>query len=351
MDQTKDLQKMLELIPGPAFAASDGHILHCNREAACCMLEPGMALAQLLLTGKEEYEALTDGCLYLQLQAAERTWGASVTRLDEAYLFRLESEGIPTEIKAMSLLCSELRYPVNTLSLLADKLLSQADGGKETATIHQELSRILRIFNNVSNTELCLAGGKNKTEAQELCALLGELLEECAALLEQAGITVSYTLPDKPIYSLVNTQALRQSVYNLLDNAAKYTPEGGTIYVSVSRSGQLVRLCVRDQGEGIPVALRSSIFSRYARHPGIEDSRHSLGLGLALVRASAAAHGGTVLVDTPEGGGTRVTMTLQIQSNTTALRAPSGMKIVSSADDGRVMLSDVLPVSVYDPKK
>lgn len=345
MDQTKDMQKMLELIPGPAFSASDGRITHCNREAACCMLEPGMALSQLLRTGTEEYEALTDGCLYLQLEVAERTWGASVTRLDDTYLFRLESEGIPTEIKAMSLLCSELRYPVSTLSLLTEK------SDHQSAAITQELSRILRIFNNVSNTERCLSGGQNQMEAQELCALIAELLEECAALLEQAGITVSFTVPNKPIYSLVNTQSLRQSLYNLLDNAAKYTGEGGTIHVAVSRNGSLLRICVTDHGEGIPAAQRTGIFSRYTRQPGIEDSRHSLGLGLALVRASAAAHGGTVLVDTPEGGGTRVTMTLQINSKTTALQAPSGIKIVSSADDGRIMLSDVLPQSVYEPVK
>ncbi len=351
MDQSNNLQKMLELIPGPAFAVRDGLVSHCNQEALCCMLEPGMALEQLLLTGKDEYETLTDGCLYLQINASGRTWGASVTRMEEAYLFRLESQGIPTEIKAMSLLCTELRYPLSTLTLLTNRILPQAAGSMEAAGIHQELSRILRILNNVSNTERCLSDGQNSTEAQEVCALIGELLEECATLLEQADITMTFTLPQPPIYSMVNVQAVRQAIYNLLDNAAKFTPKGGTIHVSLTCTGRLLKLCVIDHGDGIPVELRSSIFSRYTRQPGIEDNRHSIGLGLALVRAAAAAHGGTVLVDSPEGTGTRVTMTLQIQDKTTTLRSPFGTKIISSADDGRVMLSDVLPPSVYGSAK
>lgn len=351
MDQSNNLRKMLDLIPGPAFAVCDGLVSHCNREALCCMLEPGMVLSELLVTGQDEYSTLTDGCLYLQIKAADRLWGASVTRLEECSLFRLESEGIPTEIKAMSLLCAELRYPVSTLSLLADRLLPKAAGNDEAAAMNQELSRILRILNNVSNTERYMSTGQPHMEAQEVCALLRELLEECATLLEQAGITVRYTLPDKQIYSMLNAQAVRQSVYNLLDNAAKYTPEGGTIHVSLAQAGRLLRLSVTDQGDGISDELQGSIFSRYTRQPGITDSRQSLGLGLALVRASAAAHKGTVLVDSPNGTGTRVTMTLKIQAETTVLRSAPSMKIIPSADDGRVMLSNVLPPSVYDPAK
>ena len=95
----------------------------------------------------------------------------------------------------------------------------------------------------------------------------------------------------------------------------------------------------------------SNLFDRYKRQPGIYDSRQSLGLGLALVRAAASAHQGTVLVDHPTDNGTRVTMTLRIQNYTTTFRSEVGIKVVSSADDGRVMLSNVLPASVYEPLK
>jgi len=352
MDQTNNLQKMLGLIPGPAFSVCDGLISHCNRDAAACMLEPGTPVAPLLLTGQEEYSTLSDGCLYLQLKAADSTWGASVTRLDGSDLFRLESQDIPTEVKAMNLLCAELRYPIGTLSLLTERLLTQHASDTDAAAVIQELSRILRILNNVSNMERFLSDGASGMEAQNVCAVMEELLEECAALLEHADFKLQYSLPEKPVYSMVNTQALRQSMYNLLNNAAKYTPAGSTIRVSMTQAGSLLQISVADSGEGIPAQERSSIFSRFTRQPGIEDGRQDLGLGLALVRAAAMMHGGAVLVDAPNEGGTRVTMTLQIQDQPTGiLRNGMNMKIVSSVDNGLVMLSNVLPKSLYVPTK
>lgn len=352
MDQTNDLQIMLEMIPCPAFAVRDGRIFRCNRESVSCLLEPGMSIDDLLISGQDEYLSLTDACLYLQLRTADRTWGASVTRLNELYLFRLESEGVPAEVKAMELLCAELRYPVSTLSMLADRLLPQAASSADAAAANHELSRILRILNNVSNAAHFLNAAPAAMEIRDICAVVEEILEEAATALEHADIHLCYTLPDERIYSAVNTQALKQALYNLLDNAAKYTPQGGEINADLVKNGKLLQLRVCDHGEGIPLQLRSSIFSRYTQQPCFREGRENLGLGLALVRAAAQIHGGTVLVDAPEGIGTRVTMTLKIQEQTDGvLRTPNAMKIVTSSDNAMVMLSNVLPTSAYDPTK
>ncbi len=352
MDQTKDLQIMLEMIPCPAFAVRDGRIFRCNREAVSCLLEPGMAIDDLLISGQDEYKALNDACLYLQLRTSDRTWGASVTRLNELHLFRLDPEGVPAEVKAMDLLCAELRYPVSTLSMLADRLLPQAANGADAAAANHELSRILRILNNVSNAAHFLSDAPVHMEVRDVCAVAGETFEEAATALEHADIRLHYTLPDNRIYSMLNTQALKQSLYNLLDNAAKFTPKGGVITAALVQTGKLLQIRICDQGEGIPAQLRSGIFNRYAQQPGFREGRESLGLGMALVRAAAQLHGGTVLVDTPEGIGTRVTMTMKIQEQTDGmLRAPNAMKVVTSADNAMVMLSNVLPTSAYDPTK
>lgn len=352
MDQTKDLQIMLEMIPCPAFAVRDGKIFHCNREAVSCQLEPGMTIEDLLISGQDEYATLKDACLYLQLRTTDRTWGASVTRLNELYLFRLEPEGVPAEVKAMELLCAELRYPVSSLSMLADRLLPQAANSNDAAAANHELNRILRILNNVSNAANFLSDAPATMEVRDICAVISEILEEAAAALEHADIHLRYTLPDERIYSAVNTQAVKQALYNLLDNAAKFTPESGEITADLVKTGKLLQLRVCDQGEGIPTELRSGIFSRYTQQPGFREGRENLGLGLALVRAAAQMHGGTVLVDAPEGIGTRVTMTMKIQGESDGvLRAPNAMRVVTSADNAMVMLSNVLPTSAYDPTK
>lgn len=346
MDQNKDLQIMLELIPGPAFVVRDGKVLRCNRSAENCLIEPGMAIEDLLISGQEELSSLSEGCLYLQVRIGGRALGASVTQLEDMHLYQVEPEGVPAEIKAMDLLCAQLRYPVSTLSMLTNRLETI---NTDTAIANHELSRILRILNNVSNAAHFLSDTPPTMEVRNICAVVEELFEECATLLDHAGITLRYTLPDHAIYTGMNTQALKQALYNLLDNAAKYTPEGGTITASMTASGKLLQLRVCDQGQGIPTQLRGRIFSRYTQQADFREGRENLGLGLALVRAVAQIHGGTVLVDAPEGTGTRVTMTMRVQEQAEGvLLSPNAMKIVTSSDSALVMLSNVLPTSLYD---
>lgn len=353
MEQMNDCQKLLELISGPAFAVKDGTVIYCNREAKACMLEAGTPIHEHLVTGQEEYAELSDdACLCLRVNLCGSTWDASVTRLAGTDVFRLEQPGVPPEVKAMALMGSELRYPVSTLSIVADRLAPAQSAGKYAAIFRQELSRILRILNNASNTERCLTATDPILEEQDICAILRELLEEAGTLLQHAGLTLELQLPSSPVYTLVEERMLRQSVYNLLDNAAKFSPAGGTIRVCAAVSGKRLRLSVSDQGDGISEALRAGVFTRFARQAGIEEGRQNLGLGLALVRATAAIHGGTVLVDTPEDTGTRVTMTLSIRNTTSfTLCAPNPFKIVSSADEGLIMLSNVLPVELYGNNK
>ena len=99
---------------------------------------------------------------------------------------------------------------------------------------------------------------------------------------------------------------IKQVVVNLLDNAIKYTPPGGTIYLNVhARSGKAV-LEVVDTGMGIPAAALPHIFERFYR---VDQARSrdagGAGLGLAIVKSICAAHGGKVEVESVEGKGSR----------------------------------------------
>lgn len=348
MNLTNSYEKVLELVSGPAFTVKDGNILQCNREARACLLEPGTPIAPLLLTGVEEYGQLTDGCLSLRIQAANVPWDATVTRLDGVDLFRLERESVPAEVKAMAHMSAELRYPVSTLSILTDHLLADRPNAPEAVSFHQAFSRILRLLNNATNTERFLTASHPNLEEMDACAIIREVLEESGSLLEHAGFRLDISLPERPVYTVLDEHALRQAVYNLLSNAAKFSPPGGLIRVSASMSGSRLYLCVSDQGDGIPTAHRGGVFTRFAREYGVEEGRQNLGLGLALVRAVAAIHSGAVLVDAPEGKGTRVTMTIALrQSATPTLRSPNKLRVINSADEALIMLSDALPQELY----
>jgi two-component system OmpR family sensor kinase len=94
-------------------------------------------------------------------------------------------------------------------------------------------------------------------------------------------------------------------VLNLLDNAARHTPEGATISLSLSQQGDYAVIEVADDGPGIPTAMRTQIFDRFVRGEGPADTARGAGtgLGLAIVSAVATSHDGTVEVtDSPSGG-------------------------------------------------
>jgi two-component system sensor histidine kinase MprB len=117
------------------------------------------------------------------------------------------------------------------------------------------------------------------------------------------GVEFSPELEETLVRGVPST--IERAVSNLLDNAAKWSPPGGTVDVTV-RDGELV---VRDHGPGISDEDVPFVFDRFYRAPSARSMPGS-GLGLAIVRQVAEAHGGTVAVETPDGGGTQMRLTL-----------------------------------------
>lgn len=117
-------------------------------------------------------------------------------------------------------------------------------------------------------------------------------------------------LPDEPVEVVGDAVRLQQVLANLLGNARVHTPAGTTVTAGVERVADAARITVLDDGPGVPVELRASLFERFVRG---DDSRSrasgSTGLGLAIVRAIVEAHGGTVAVDSVPGR-TRFALTL-----------------------------------------
>ena len=344
MGLKKDYSNILSMITQPAFIVSQGKILCCNEQCRPFLPSTDVALPALLITGKEEYEAFTKGCLCLQLQLAGRHWEAAVTCLEDVHVFRLQEPGIPPELKAMSLMSRQLRQNISTLSILANRIHLESPEGD---IFRREISRIHRMLNNVSNTEYYLSGAVPSMEETDLRAVLQELTEEAVPLLEQAGFHLEVSLPDHRVFALADARGIRQSVYNLLSNAAKYSPTGGTIVCKVIADKHQLRVSITNEGTET-TTQQPQLFSRYTRQPTLEENRNDLGLGLALVRAVASAHNGCVLWDTPKNTHTRITLTVALtQPTESTMRSPTKSILVSSANEGLIMLSDVLPPKAY----
>ena len=343
---------MLELLLRPAFCVSEGKITKINAAAAPFLLSQGQDIMPMLATGKAEYEAFRDGCLYLTLNIGTQQLGANVIAADGAHLFILEQPSEQRELQSLSLAAKELREPLTGMIAAAEQVLPHASADPlQIAQFNRRIYQMLRIVSNMSDAVLYAQTGFSRMEYVEICSFLEELLEKTAAQLSEAQIHLRYELPNQPIYTLADPAKLERAVYNLISNAAKHSPVDGIIQVNLTCRGRLY-LSVADQGCGIPPGVKSSIFDRYLRTPSVTDGSDGIGLGMALVRSVATAHGGTVLIDHPQDWGTRVTMTMELRkSSNIPLRSPVlQMDYAGERDHGLQELADILPARMYLPE-
>jgi signal transduction histidine kinase len=134
----------------------------------------------------------------------------------------------------------------------------------------------------------------------DLAPLVRELGELYASRAEQAGLVFELNTPATPVVVRGHAGQLRRAVSNLLDNALKFTPEGGAVELALILDNGDVRLSVRDTGIGIPAEDVPRLFGRFHRGRNAAGYAGS-GLGLAIVRAIMAQHGGDVAVESAPG--------------------------------------------------
>lgn len=355
MEQIEDLTGMLDLIVQPAFCVQDGTIQRVNYAAQRCMIEVGTPIAQLLQTGKLEYQEFSGGCLYLTLALSGDCWGASVTRIKDFDIFLLEQEDDKDDLQAMALAAQQLRQPLAGVMTVADQLFPLVGAtedpaiGEQVARINRNLFQLLRVVSNMSDAYRYTQESANRQETRNICTILEEVFAKSVPLIKHANIDLEYTLPQESIFCLVDAEKLERAVNNILSNAIKFTPKDGRITAQLKRRGQMLYLTVQDNGSSIPERLRSNIFSRFQRGPGLEDSRHGIGLGMVLIRSAATQHGGTVLMEYPQEGGTRITLTMAIRQSKDTLVRSNILRIdyAGERDHQLIELSETLPAKLY----
>ena len=120
---------------------------------------------------------------------------------------------------------------------------------------------------------------------------------------------------------------LKQALFNLISNAVKFTPPGGAIRLEAARQKDALLLTVADTGVGIPPADQARVFEKFER--GVRQS--GAGLGLSLVKSLIELHGGTVVIESASGQGTRITCRLPVAQCPTPALAPSGSRVEAGA--------------------
>ncbi len=190
----------------------------------------------------------------------------------------------------------EVRNPLGGIELFAGLLAEelQGDAGKRAHVerIQRELSHLKRVVEDFLGY-----AREPRLEREELSArpLLEELAELCRAQAAQRGQALEVTGEDARIEA--DAGALRRAVLNLVRNALQAAPQGGRVQLSVERRGERVALVVEDDGPGVSPEARERLFT-----PFFTTKEQGLGLGLALARRIAQAHGGAARLEASEKG-------------------------------------------------
>jgi len=223
-----------------------------------------------------------------------------ITRLDDAFgnSKRFVADASHELRTPLTVIQGELEHLAGDPRLpaeLRDRVGSTLEEVERLAKIVQKLFALSRLDAGESQSEWVRV---------DVAALAGATSDQMLLLAEDKKITVSREA-DEPVFVMGDRARLKQVVVNLLDNAVKYTPEGGAVHLKVGTGGNQAVLEVADTGVGIPRESVPLVFERFYRVDRDRSAGEGAGLGLAIVRSICAAHGGRVEVDSAPGSGSR----------------------------------------------
>lgn len=208
----------------------------------------------------------------------------------------------------------ELRTPLTAIRGAAETLLDgdvpEDDARQFLSTIVRESERLTRLANDLLTLQRIEgATGELPISRVDLTETARRAIEGLAPLTEARGVSVVIEGSAPPI--LGDRDRLQQVFGNLIDNASRMTPEGGTVTVSIAAEGRESVARVADEGPGIPDEDLPHVFDRFYRAQTSRDrSTGGAGLGLAIVAAIVRSHTGTVTASRRDGGGTVFTLRL-----------------------------------------
>jgi signal transduction histidine kinase len=264
------------------------------------VLAPTRTRSRILVAALGLISALILAGTYLVARAVTREMAVS----------RLQSEFV-------SSVSHEFRTPLSSLCLLSDLLASgrvagDADRNEYYGVLVRESRKLRRLVEGLLNFGRMEAGAMQyRFETIDPAELVSELSEDFQREVEASGFRIEMTAAkDTPLVNADRT-ALGSAVWNLLDNAVKYSPECRHVWIDVLKEDGRAAIRVRDGGLGIPASEQKRIFEKFTRgeaagQRGIEGT----GVGLAMVHRIMAAHGGEVRLESEPGRGSTFTLLL-----------------------------------------
>jgi two-component system phosphate regulon sensor histidine kinase PhoR len=236
------------------------------------------------------------------------------------YVVRREVELNRLQSDFVAAVTHEFKSPITSIRLLMERLTGGRLGtpsstGEYHDAINRETDRLERLVNRVLESQKIQSGEKRYSFA------LGSLVELAESSIwklhpqaEAKSIAVDLELSGEIPEIRMDKTVVADALDNLVDNAIKYSPEGGRIAIRIEKRDGNLCVEVQDQGIGIDPDDLPRIFDRFYRgRRGDQQNVHGTGLGLALVKAAAEGHGGVVEVTSAPGQGARFCLRLPLE--------------------------------------
>lgn len=206
------------------------------------------------------------------------------------------------------------------------------------AALHRACCRLLRLSGNLAGL-----GREPRLANGDVAALARQVAERARMPAEMLGLKLEFQCGRPSHIAAMDAALLERLLLNLLSNAFRFTPRGGTVAVEVRLEGERVLLTVSDTGPG----LRGPVFDRCLHGPALEAPPHGLGLGLPLCREIARVHGGSLVLSSREGGGTAATAAIPNRKLAGREPEPFAVDLYGGYNSTLVELADALPGEAF----
>lgn len=210
----------------------------------------------------------------------------------------------------------EVRTPLTSVIGFLEILLEQLDGDLRAFALKafNSSQRLMETLESVLQLSKLEAGVADlELQAIDLRRKVNETVDMLSPEVADRGVQLAVELPEKPVEGVWNEGAINRIIGNLLENAVKFTPEGGRVSVRVQTDGEEAVLEVEDTGIGVSDAFLPRLFNAFEQEP--KEAGHSYegsGLGLSITQRLVEAHRGTIGVESRKGEGTCFTVRLPL---------------------------------------
>ena len=234
------------------------------------------------------------------LATAEDLASRAAVALDNARLYAEVQEADRRKNEFLSMLAHELRNPLapirNAVEVMRHRGPAQPELQWARDVIDRQVRHLARLVDDLLDVSRITRGKiRLQIESVDVAAVVTQAVEASRPAIDARGHKLDVALPPGPVWVTGDPARLAQILTNLLNNAAKYTEDGGRIWLAVGRDGPDVVVRVRDTGVGIPPDMLGAVFDLFTQMDrSLDRSQGGLGVGLTLVKRLVELHGGAV---------------------------------------------------------